>query len=131
MALLQGPVPKIFHQKPVYMYTSVWRKYLPIIKILLKRSANGDQVLDLNRVDFERAGSGRKAGYKFTIELNNGKVRNVISGSPLALNLATVLLEEDANADILNNNHFEITLNTKFQLITKNLNPKQEAVAKE
>ncbi|MEO7312166.1 MAG: hypothetical protein ABIX01_17315 [Chitinophagaceae bacterium] len=113
------------------MYTSVWRKYLPIIKILLKRSANSDQVLDLNRVDFERAGSGRKAGYKFTIELNNGKVRNVISGSPLALNLATVLLEDDANADILSNNHFEITLNTKFQLITKNLNPKQDTAVKE
>lgn len=113
------------------MYTSVWRKYLPIIKILLKRSATGDQVLDLNRVDFERAGSGRKAGYKFTIELNNGKVRNVISGSPLALNLATVLLEDDANADILRNNHYEIALNTKFQLITKNLNPKVEAVPKD
>ena len=113
------------------MYTSIWRKYLPIIKILLKRSANETQTLDLNRVDFERAGSGRKAGYKFTIELNNGKVRNVISGSPLALNLATVLLEDDANADILRNNHYEITLNTKFQLITKNLNPKQVAEPKE
>jgi hypothetical protein len=113
------------------MYTSIWRKYLPIIKILLKRTTTADQVLDLNRVDFERAGSGRKAGYKFTIELNNGKVRNVISGSPLALNLATVLLEDDANADILRNNHFEIALNTKFQLITKNLGPKQDAVVKE
>lgn len=112
------------------MYTSIWRKYLPIIKILLKRSATADQVLDLNRVDFERAGSGRKAGYKFTIEMNNGKVRNVISGSPLALNLATVLLEDDANADILKDNHYEIALNTKFQLITKNLNPKQPAVVK-
>ena len=113
------------------MYTSIWRKYLPIIKILLKRSANGDQLLDLNRVDFERAGSGRKAGYKFTIELNNGKVRNVISGSPLALNLATVLLEDNANAEILRNNHYEISLNTKFQLLTKNLNPKQEATTVE
>jgi len=109
------------------MYTSIWRKYLPIIKILLNRTATTDQVLNLNRVDFERAGSGRKAGYKFTIELNNGKVRNVISGSPLALNLATVLLEDDANADILRNNHYEISLNTKFQLITKNLNPKQDS----
>ena len=112
------------------MYTSIWRKYLPIIKILLKRSANGEQVLDLNRVDFERAGSGRKAGYKFTIELNNGKVRNVISGSPLALNLATVLLEDDANVDVLRNNHYEISLNTKFQLTTKNLSAKVDKPVK-
>ena len=108
------------------MYTSIWRKYMPIIKILLKRSANGDQTLDLNRVDFERAGSGRKAGYKFSIELNNGKVRNIISGSPLALNLASVILEDETNMDILRNNHYLISLNTKFQLITKNLNPAGE-----
>ena len=44
------------------MYTQIWSKYLPIIKILLKRSANGNQTLELNRIDFERAGTGRKAG---------------------------------------------------------------------
>ncbi len=49
---------------------------------------------DLNKIDFERAGSGRKAGYKFTILLSGGRVTNVISGSPLAMDLAAVLLQD-------------------------------------
>lgn len=101
------------------MYTQIWSKYLPIIKILLKRTANGDQVLDLNRIDFERAGSGRKAGYKFNIEFNKGRVANIISGSALASDLAFVMLEDVNVKTILLENHFTVSLNTKFQLSLK------------
>lgn len=101
------------------MYNHIWRKYLPIIKILLKKSRTEEQVLALNRVDFEKAGTGRKAGYKFNIELTDGKVGNVISGSPLAMNLAEVILEDQSAKDILAENNFEVSLNTKFQLTIK------------
>src|SRR5450432_3456881 len=103
------------------MYNHIWKKYLPIIKILMKKSATEDQVLDLNRVDFERAGTGRKAGYKFTIEFTDGKVGNVISGSTLAMHLASVILEDDSAKQILNENNYEVSLNTKFQLSIKNV----------
>jgi hypothetical protein len=102
------------------MYVHVWNKYLPIIKILMKKTAAGSQTLDLNRIDFERAGSGRKAGYKFTIELKKGRVSNIISGSPLASDLAMVLINDPATKDILANMDVAITLNTKFQLILVN-----------
>ena len=104
------------------MYNHIWKKYLPFINIQLKRSAGGDQVLNLNRIDFERAGTGRKAGYKFTVEFNDGRVSNVISNSPLASNLAAVMLENETTKEILRNNHYTISLNTKFQLITTNCN---------
>lgn len=105
------------------MYNHIWKKYLPIIRILMKKSAaGGDQVLDLNRVDFERAGTGRKAGYKFTIEFTDGKVSNVISGSTLAVHLASVIMEDDSAKQILNEGNYEISLNTKFQLSIKNTN---------
>lgn len=105
------------------MYNHIWKKYLPIIKILMKKSASEDQVLDLNRVDFERAGTGRKAGYKFTIEFTDGKVGNVISGSTLAMHLASVVLEDDGAKQILQENNYEVSLNTKFQLSIKNKSP--------
>lgn len=108
------------------MYTQIWSKYLPIIKILLKRTANGDQVLDLNRIDFERAGSGRKAGYKFNIEFNKGRVANIISGSALASDLAFVMLEDVNVKTILLENHFTVSLNTKFQLSLKRVTPAEE-----
>jgi hypothetical protein len=102
------------------MYTHIWSKYLPIIKILLKRSATADQTLSLNRIDFERAGSGRKAGYKFNIDFSNGKVSNVISGSALASDLATVLLQDEMAKNLFRENEYKISLNTKFQLAIKN-----------
>jgi hypothetical protein len=108
------------------MYNHIWKKYLPIIRILMKKSSSGTQVLDLNRVDFERAGTGRKAGYKFTIEFTDGKVGNVISGSTLAMHLASVILEDDLAKQIIIENNFEISLNTKFQLTIKNANMEEE-----
>ncbi len=110
------------------MYNHIWKKYLPFINIHLKKSATEDQVLILNRVDFERAGTGRKAGYKFTIQLTNGRVSNVISGSPLAMNLASVLLEDENTKKIIKDKMFEISLNTRFQLATKNITPPAEEV---
>ena len=107
------------------MYTQVWTKYLPIIRILLKRSATGEQTLDMNRIDFERAGSGRKAGYKFTIELRKGRVSNLISSSPLATNLATVLTQDPVVKELFQKNDYNISLNTKFQLHLKNLTSEQ------
>lgn len=114
--------------KKYNMYTQVWTKYLPIIKILMKRSVTGDQVLDMNRIDFERAGSGRKAGYKFTIEFRKGRVGNLISSSPLASNLATVLLQDNVLKDLFLKNDYDISLNTKFQLHIKNLSAEQGAL---
>ena len=107
------------------MYVHVWNKYLPIIKILMKKANAGNQTLDLNRIDFERAGSGRKAGYKFTIEFVQGRVSNVISGSPLASDLAVVLLQDPASRAILAVSDINISLNTKFQLAIINTNPSE------
>jgi hypothetical protein len=87
----------------------------------MKKSISEDQVLDLNRVDFERAGTGRKAGYKFTIQFTDGKVGNVISGSELAMHLASVIMEDNSAKKIVSENNFEVSLNTKFQLSIKSI----------
>ncbi|NNV56839.1 hypothetical protein [Limnovirga soli] len=101
------------------MYTTTWSKYLPVIRILLKRSVTEAQTLSLNRIDFERAGSGRKAGYKFTIEFTKGKVANLISSSLLASDLATVMLADEIIFQLIQENNYEISLNTRFQLSLK------------
>ena len=44
------------------MYTNVWAKYLPIIRIVMKRSLAAEQILALNAPDFERVGMKRKSG---------------------------------------------------------------------
>lgn len=103
------------------MYNHIWKKYLPIIRILMKKSISEEQVLALNKIDFERAGTGRKAGYKFKIDFVEGKVGNVISGSALAMHLAETILEDESAKQIIVENNFEVALNTKFQLIITNV----------
>jgi hypothetical protein len=103
------------------MYNHIWKKYLPIIRILMKKSIAEEQLLSLNKIDFERAGTGRKAGYKFKIDFVEGKVGNVISGSALAVHLAETMLEDEGAKQIMADHNFEISLNTKFQLIIINV----------
>lgn len=98
------------------MYTQIWNKYLPIIRILLKRAATtGDQVLNLNREDFERGGAARKSGYKFKILLSNGQLDNVLE-LPLAKDLAQLIRLDPAMKTLLETNDFTVHMNSKFQL---------------
>jgi hypothetical protein len=111
------------------MYTHLWLKYLPIIRILMKRAAGGEQILDLNRIDFERAGSARKSGYKFHIDFINGRVTNIISHSPLAPDLANLLLQDEVIKNMLDSSNYKMSLNNKFQLGIVNTSVKAAASA--
>jgi hypothetical protein len=117
------------------MYTSVWAKYLPIIRIVLKRALVAEQILSLNASDFLRAGMTRKSGYKFLLKFRQGKIDNVIIDLPIASSLVTALLEDKSIKEILVNNEFHINMNAKFELTIKCVQKfevaKEEIVAEE
>lgn len=98
------------------MFTQTWNKYLPIIHILMKRAVTGDQLLDMNATDFERAGAGRKSGYKFTIRFRDGRLDTMVSSVPLARDLAATLLPDPRVRELIEQNDYEFQLNAKFQL---------------
>ena len=110
------------------MYTNVWSKYLPIIRIVMKRSLVAEQVLALNAPDFERAGMKRKSGYKFSFALKNGKVKNVIIDLPMASNLASVLLEDKTINELVQTNEFSISLSPKYELTIRHVPHPEEVV---
>jgi hypothetical protein len=103
------------------MYTNVWHKYLPIIRIVLKRSLAAEQILNLNAFDFERSGNSKKAGKKFTVKFKEGKVDNVIVDFPLASTLANVLQHDPVVKELFRQYDFLLSLNPKYQLTVKNL----------
>jgi hypothetical protein len=98
------------------MYTLTWSKYVPIIRILLKKAVASDQTLDLNTNDFERVGLTAKPSNKFDIKFIKGKVENVISPNLLARDLTSLLQEDSAVQEIFSRNDFEIAMNPKFQM---------------
>jgi len=103
------------------MYTNVWSKYLPIIRIVMKRSLAAEQMLALNAPDFERAGMKRKSGYKFTFGIKQGKLKNVIIDIPLASSLATVLLEDSVVRELTQSNEFFFSLSPKYELTIRHI----------
>lgn len=105
------------------MFIQTWNKYLPIIKILMKRSVNGDQVLDMNTTDFQRAAGGRKVKYTFSFSLLKGRPQLTSTISPLAKELITVLQEDDMTRKLIRAQDFEFSMNNSFQLHIKNSTP--------
>lgn len=111
------------------MYTTVWAKYLPIIRIVLKRSLAAEQMLSLNAADFQNAGLSKKTGHKFLLRFREGKVDNVVIDLPLASSLATTLLADEKSRELFAANEFHISLNAKFELSIKHI--QQFAATKE
>lgn len=100
-------------------YTPVWNKYLPVIRILMKKSLVKEQALDMNSIDFHKYGASRKAGYKFRMFISKGRVENVVNTVAMGKELASVLLEDPVIKELAMKNDFDISMNAKFQLTIK------------
>ena len=113
------------------MFFQAWNKYLAIIKILMKRSPSGDQTLDMNKTDFERAAGGRKAKFTFNVLLHKGRIQNVSNPSPVAKDLATLLQEDEMTRVLVRQFDYQFSVNASFQLTIKNLTPATEEASDE
>ena len=103
-----------------YFYTSVWFKYVPVLRILIKKSAAEEQVFQFNRADFERAGYSRKSGYKFTVSFVNNKPDTIFAGNELIQTFVSVLQEDEIIRQLLINNDYTFIFSSKFFLHIKN-----------
>lgn len=103
------------------MFNQTWKKYLPVLLILMKRSLSGPQILDMNHTDFERAAAGRKIKYSFSgLQLNNGRIITTPNMPALARELAVQLQEDAAIMAILKNQQFFFSMTSDFKLTIKN-----------
>jgi len=102
------------------MFTQTWNKYLPIIKILMKRSVTGSQSFDMNQTDFQRAAGGRKIKFTFTISLHKGRIQNITNPPALAKDLSELLQENSDTNKLVRKYDYEFSLNSNFQLTIKN-----------
>ena len=106
-----------------YFYTSVWFKYIPVLRILIKKSATEEQVFPFNRIDFERAGYARKSGYKFTVSFENNRTNIIFAGNELIQTFVSVLQEDEIISQLLINNNYTFIFSSKFVLHIKNNGP--------
>lgn len=108
------------------MFIQTWNKYLPIIKILLKRSVKEPQTLEMNSTDFQRAAGGRKVKYSFSVFLVKGRAQNMDAPPPVAKDLILALQQDDVTHKFVRKNELEISMNGSFQMVIKNVSPAPE-----
>ena len=111
-------------------YTYTWRKYLPVVRLLLKRTTAGVQTVKLDSMDFNKGGAKTKPSHSFKIELDKGRMLT-ISASAAARDLFDILLEDDIARVFIRQNKYEISLNSAFELKIDKIEPQQAAVVKE
>lgn len=102
------------------MYVQVWKKYLPIIRILMKRSPANAQTLDMNSTDFARTVTNRKTNYGFSVNFREGRLEKSSGLPAIAAQLVEVLMEDDVIRTLLRQGNYQFSMNNKFQLSIKN-----------
>ena len=107
--------------------TNVWIKYLPVLRIIIKRALTEEQKFALNSPDFLKAGYNRKSGYKFLLKLKHGRLNNVITDMPVATSLVTALLSDEIIKEVLLREEFHIAMSTKYELTIKHIPELQPA----
>lgn len=100
-------------------YLTTWSKYIPVIRLHLKKSLVDEQSFKLNITDFESAGDRGKSGYTFSLQMENGKVTNNISGSAVARDLYEALKNDEAIKAILSDKIVKISVGKTFLLSIK------------
>ena len=114
------------------MFLQTWKKYLPVIILLMKRSDKGEQVLNMNYTDFQRAAGGKKIKLSFSIlVLANGRTNYESKANALATDLMLVLQENEQAGKLMRDKLFEFSMNSDFQLTIRNNTPVKEESANE
>jgi len=100
-------------------FAAVWNKYMPAIRILLKKAAVTEQVLTMNRSDFERAAGIKKSGYRFVISFTKDKPTNLFSGNDIVQSFIRALLDDEATQARLSENDYTFSFSSKYHLQIK------------
>jgi len=75
---------------------ALWTKYLPAIRILLKKAVTEEQQITLSKIELQSLDARKNVNFSFNLEISNGKVENSMGVPPLGKDLFNVL-----NGDLL------------------------------
>lgn len=103
------------------MFIQTWKKYLPVIVFLMKRAIRGEQTLNMDLMDFERATGGKKIKLNFsTITLNNGHAGYEVKHPAIVTDLIVVLQESEVAGILMQYQQFTFSMNLNCQLMISN-----------
>ncbi len=109
-------------------FAGVWKRYMPAIRILIKKAIAEEQVITINQSDIEKAVGIKKSGYRFSINFIKDKPELLYSNNDIAQGYITALAEDEIIKEYLRNNDYTFSFNSKYQLQIKINLAQKEAV---
>ncbi|HEX5152335.1 MAG TPA: hypothetical protein VFW07_12865 [Parafilimonas sp.] len=109
-------------------FASVWSRYMPAIRILVKKAVAAAQVITINQSDIERAVGIKKSGYRFSINFIKDKPELLHSNNDIAQAFITALTEDETIREYLRNNNYTFSFNSKYQLQIKTSLAQKEVI---
>lgn len=70
---------------------ALWTKYLPALRILLKKAVIEEQRFTLSKIELQSVDNRKNANFSFNLEILNGKVESGPGVSPMGKDLFNVL----------------------------------------
>jgi hypothetical protein len=70
---------------------ALWTKYLPAIRILLKKAVNEGQKISLSKIELQSIDNRKNPNFSFNLEILNGKIENSIGVPAMGKDLFSVL----------------------------------------
>lgn len=110
-------------------YSHLWMKYAAVIHVLLKKTDNESQKLQLYKHEFEYFGHKQNANFTFSFDLINGRALNIVSNTAIARDLWRVLDNNTATKNFLKDRNIKVSIGKSFELqLEKIVNSDNEQV---
>jgi hypothetical protein len=97
-------------------YLYLWMKYGAVIRLLLKKTDNENQKLQLYKHEFENVSSRSKTDYVFDLEMSNGRVVNLLKTTAVARDLAQILNSNNDTKNWLKERKVKLSMGKSFEL---------------
>jgi hypothetical protein len=98
-------------------FLALWTKYLPVIRILLKKAVNEEQQIPVGKMELQSIDNRKNASFSFNMEIINGKVENSIGVQPMGKDLFSVLNSDSVVRTFMLDKNINIQM-TKSSLLT-------------
>ena len=97
-------------------YLYLWMKYDKVIRLLLKRTDNENQKLQLYKHEFEQSGHAQNANITFSLDLINGKALHIVSSTGIARDLWQVIGSDTVSKNLLKERKIKISISKSLEL---------------
>src|ERR1700754_177677 len=100
-------------------FLALWTKYLPAIRILLKKAVSEEQQITMSKMELQSVDNRKNVNFSCALEISNGKVENSLIVPEMGKDLFNVLNSDQLVRKFMLDKKITIKM-TRASLVTFN-----------